>query len=113
VRRETGGDEHFAAQPYAELPAFMAKLRARKGLAAQCIEFVILTACRTSDAVGAPWSGLDFEARLWAIPAAQDDKRFPLSEPAVALLNAFSGRHKGKVFSLSNNAMLSLVKRAR
>ena len=41
--------EHHASLPYAELPEFMAELRERAGLAARCLEFVILTACRTGD----------------------------------------------------------------
>ncbi|HEX9880963.1 MAG TPA: Arm DNA-binding domain-containing protein, partial [Hyphomicrobium sp.] len=40
--------KHHAALPYAELPAFMAKLRARTEIAARALEFTILTAARTA-----------------------------------------------------------------
>jgi hypothetical protein len=36
---------HHAALPYAEIPAFMAKLRATAGIDARALEFAILTAC--------------------------------------------------------------------
>ena len=39
-----GKVEHHAALPYAELPAFMADLRKREGIAAQALVFTILTA---------------------------------------------------------------------
>jgi Arm DNA-binding domain len=69
ARRETGRGEHHPALPYADLPTFMAELRAREGLAARALEFVILTAARTSEVLGATWAEIDLEARLWTIPA--------------------------------------------
>jgi integrase len=63
--------EHHASLPYAELPAFMAELRARGGRAARCLEFVILTACRTGEAIGAAWEEIDEGARLWRVPGAR------------------------------------------
>jgi hypothetical protein len=39
-------DEHHNALPYAALPAFMAELRARAGMPARALEFLILTAAR-------------------------------------------------------------------
>ena len=35
--------EHHPAMPYAELPAFMAKLRAKESVSARALEFTILT----------------------------------------------------------------------
>src|SRR5262249_54106476 len=63
--------EHHASLPYAELPAFMTELRARDGLAARCLEFVILTACRTGEAIGATWQEIDEEAHLWCLPGGR------------------------------------------
>ena len=45
--------ENHPALPYAELPAFMAKLRAKEGVSARALEFTILTAARTGDTIGA------------------------------------------------------------
>jgi integrase len=51
--------------PYAEFLDFFVDLRARSsGLAARCLEWVILTACRTGEAIGATWQEIDEEARL-------------------------------------------------
>jgi integrase len=51
--------QHFAALPYAEVPAFMVELRRRQGIGARCLEFTILTAARTSEAIGARWDECD------------------------------------------------------
>jgi integrase len=106
--------EHHASLPYAELPAFMANLRARDGLAARCLEWVILTACRTGEAIGAPWQEIDEEARLWAIPAARmkggRDHKVPLVGATMTLL-ADLPRDKAKLFGGSNMAMAMLLRR--
>jgi Arm DNA-binding domain len=47
--------KHYPALPYKELPAFLIELRERKEIAARCLEFLILTACRTAEAVLARW----------------------------------------------------------
>jgi integrase len=116
VRRETGRGEHHAAMPYNELPAFVAALRGRDGLAARCLEFVIVTAARTGEAIGATWSEIDEEARLWVVPAERmkggREHRVPLSEPAAEILAALTGdQGAGKVFPVSNMAMAMLLRR--
>jgi integrase len=84
--------EHHAALPYAELPRFMAELRQQEGVAARALEFLILTAARTGEVVGAEWSEIDFKARLWTVPGSRmkagREHRVPLSEPALAILEA-------------------------
>jgi integrase len=44
---------HHAALPYAQAPAFMAALRDGKGMAALTLQFIILTAARTGEVLGA------------------------------------------------------------
>jgi hypothetical protein len=84
--------EHHAALPYARLPAFMTELRQQEGVGARALEFTILTAARTGEVIGARWSEIDFEGRLWVIPAermkAGREHRVPLSKPALAILEA-------------------------
>jgi hypothetical protein len=48
--------QHLKAMPYVDLPAFFAVLRGHQGAAARALEFTILTACRTGEALGATWS---------------------------------------------------------
>ena len=63
---------HHAALPYLELPAFMDELRKRAGVAARALEFVILTATRTSEALNATWDEFDLEeAEVWTIAATR------------------------------------------
>ena len=60
--------EHFAALPYSELPAFMARLRAKEGVSARALEFLILTVARTGSTIGAKWEQIDEGDRLWTVP---------------------------------------------
>jgi integrase len=60
---------HHAALPYADMPAFMADLRARPALAAMALEFAVLTATRTSEVLNARWAEFDLDAGLWIVPA--------------------------------------------
>jgi integrase len=81
---------HHAAMPYADVPAFVAKLREREALAALALEFCILTATRSGEVYGARWSEIDLAAKVWTVPAARmkaaREHRVPLSERAMAIL---------------------------
>jgi integrase len=81
---------HFAALPYADVPAFMMALRERRGVSARCLEFLILTAARPNEALGAQWSEIDLNARTWTIPAermkASAEHVVPLCDRAMAIL---------------------------
>ncbi|MGA8194190.1 MAG: hypothetical protein WB902_12545, partial [Acetobacteraceae bacterium] len=58
-RERTGRQEHFKALPYAELPAFMAGLRAKDTVSARALEWTILTAARTIETIGVRFSEID------------------------------------------------------
>jgi integrase len=119
-RKENGN--HHAAMPFAELPTFMPRLRAKKSLSATALEFTILTAARTGETIGARWDEIDFRHRLWVIPAARmkaaRDHRVPLSDRAIEILREREKHRKGDlVFGtavtgkpLSNMAMLELLR---
>lgn len=91
--------EHHAALPYREVPAFMADLKTREGNGARALEFAILTAARSGEVRGATWSEIDFDARLWTVPAgrmkAGREHRVPLSKQAIALLRRFPSNQRG------------------
>jgi integrase len=82
----------FAALPYQELPALMATLRTREGLAARALELAVLTAARTTEVLHARWSEFDLDAGLWRVPGERmkggEAHTVFLSEPAVELLRA-------------------------
>lgn len=84
--------KHFPALPWKVLPAFMVELRKRQGMAARALEFLILTATRSGEVRLATWDEIDFENRIWTIPAnhmkAGKEHRVPLSDDAIALLEA-------------------------
>ena len=115
--------EHHNAIPYRDLPAFMARLRAKQGASARGLEFVILTAARTGEVIGAKWGEIDFGDKVWTIAAermkAGKEHRVPLSSRTLAILQdlprdgefVFLGARKDK--PLSNMAMLELVRGMR
>jgi integrase len=84
--------KHMAAVPFAEVPAVMAALATNQNVAAQCLRFIILTACRLGEALRATWTEVDLEAAEWTIPAsrmkARREHRVPLSPQAVELLRS-------------------------
>lgn len=51
-----GVTSHFAAMPWADVPAFMIDLRAREATAALALEFTVLCAARSGETLGARWS---------------------------------------------------------
>jgi integrase len=85
---------HHAAMRYHDVPAFVAKLRKREAVAGLALEFAILTAARSGEILGALWSEIDIDAKVWTIPAermkAAREHRVPLSEPALAILREVS-----------------------
>jgi integrase len=82
--------KHFAAVPYPEVPAVMDALRDAPGIAALCLRFIILTACRSGEARGARWDEIDLEGAVWSIPGdrmkAGEPHRVALSDEALAVL---------------------------
>ena len=114
---------HHPALPWAKAPDFVAALRQRRAVAARCLEFVILTAARSGEALGATWIEIDFEAQLWTIPAARMkagvEHVVPLSNAAVALLQLVrptEAKLASLVFAVggvarSNMAMAMLLRR--
>jgi integrase len=82
--------EHHPALPYSGVAEFMAELRDRDAIAARAFEFLVLTAGRSAEVLGAKWSEIDIKGRLWIVPAdrmkAGKEHRVPLSVDAVAVL---------------------------
>jgi integrase len=89
--RKVRGVKHLAAMPYATVPSFLTELRQQHGIAARAVEFLILTAARTGEVIGARWDEIDVGARLWTIPADRMKSHrqhvVPLSDAALAILN--------------------------
>ena len=81
---------HQKALPYADVPAFVKRLRASGGMAALALESLILTATRTGETLGATWREIDLDAATWTVPASRmktgDALSAPLNERALAIL---------------------------
>jgi integrase len=126
ARRKVATVEHHPALPYDDLGAFMAALRAQEGTAAKALEYLILTAARTGEVIGARWDEIDLDHKdgpLWLIPAprtkAKKEHRVPLAPAAVAVIQALRARAEGDFIfpsvksgqPLSNMGMLVLLER--
>ena len=116
--------EHHAALPWTEIGDFLSKLREQSGIAARALEFVILTAARSGEALGITWNEIDMRAGVWTVPPARmkaaREHRVPLSDAALAVLRSmaelrmsddpaayvFPGARKGKPLSIMAMAMV-------
>lgn len=106
--------KHYASLPFTEIRAFMVKLRtfrrsnrwgghkAEPQMPALLLEFLILTAVRSHEAVGLRWEEIDFDRELWTCPAERTKTGkytnmphlVPLSGPAKAVLKAMQDMQK-------------------
>jgi integrase len=90
--------QSFEAMPIDGMYAFIQQLRQVLGTSPKCLEFTILTACRSGESRGALWSEIDLDAGTWSIPAARmkasRPHRIPLSTQALELLEVLP-RYEG------------------
>ena len=87
---------NFAAMPYKDLPAFMAKLRASGfSVGGLALQFLILTGARSGEVRKAQWKDIDLDAAEWRVPPdkAKADKLHvvPLVPAAVDILRDLAG----------------------
>ncbi len=82
--------KHHAAVPIDAMPALYERLGEVNGIAALALRFIILTAARAGEAVGATWPEVDLDEGVWTIPASRMKAgrvhRVPLSREAVTIL---------------------------
>jgi integrase len=106
---------HYAAMHYGDVPTFMSRLRSKHSTAALALEFVILTAARCGEVVGARWEEFDLENAMWTVPISRMKAgrrhRVPLSQRALTILKLMhelcpgdfvfaSARHPGKCLAV-------------
>ncbi|MCG5525400.1 integrase arm-type DNA-binding domain-containing protein [Ectothiorhodospira haloalkaliphila] len=113
---------HHPAMPYGEVAGFMSELRENASISSKALQFLILTATRTSEVLHSTWAEIDLDSKTWTIPAertkAGREHRVPLSRQALTLLHrlprvkdspyVFPGARYGR--PLSNMAMLQLMR---
>jgi integrase len=122
-RRERLTRGHHAAMPHVDVPGFVAQLRMHVATAALALEFIILTAARSGEVLGARWTEIDLKDRLWVVPAARMKggriHRVPLSDRAVEIIKTLAEtKHSDFIFPgnkpnkpLSNMATDMLLRR--
>nr|MBL8410729.1 integrase arm-type DNA-binding domain-containing protein [Dechloromonas sp.] len=89
------------ALPIDEMPAFIAALRLHEGMSPLALEFLILTAARTGEVLGAKWEEIDEVAQVWKVPPermkGKREHQVPLTPAALAVLE------KAKNLRMENN----------
>jgi integrase len=90
ARSEVQPVKHFRAMEFRDLPAFMAELCQIDTVGAAALRFLILTAARTGEVLGAQWPEIDWTEKTWTVPAVRTksnrDHIIPLSTGALAAL---------------------------
>jgi integrase len=112
---------HHAALPYGDLSEFIAKLRDTESVHALALEFLILTAGRSGEVLGATWEEIDTDAKIWIVPGSRMkagiEHRVPLTSRALAIIEwmaeirtgdlVFPGQRRRQ--PLSKTALAALV----
>lgn len=113
---------HHKALPFDDMPTFMEALRGAEGVAARALEFIILTAARTTEVTGARPGELNLETRVWTVPGDRmkqgREHRVPLPERAVELARQAAAASDTFVFPggkrnrpLSGTALKKVIRR--
>ncbi|WP_340146541.1 tyrosine-type recombinase/integrase [Halomonas sp. PA16-9] len=83
---------HLPAMPYDEVSSFIAEMQRLTSISSKALQFLILTATRTSEVLNAEWHEIDLAKATWTVPAermkARREHRVPLSTQAVELLSS-------------------------
>jgi integrase len=113
-KQRSGGN--FPAMPYAEVPAFVTKLRDETETVGRlALLFVIFTGARSGEVRSARWSHIDTKQKLWNRPAELMKTRLAhsvtLSEGALVILERAAARRTTKedclIFSNGSGGAIS------
>lgn len=114
---------HHAAMHYDDVPTFWCHLANSDAFSSYALRFLILTASRTGEVLEATWDEIDFDNKVWTIPAirmkAGREHRVPLTEECMSILDlmtsyrmsdyVFPGAREGR--PLSNASLAKPLKR--
>jgi integrase len=123
ARAKVAKRRHQPALDYRAIPSLMAELGKRQGVAAKALQITVLVGARTNEITKAKWREIDFESKIWTVPAermkASREHRVPLPDRAIEILKSlpteagndfiFIGSEAGK--PISNAAMHALLKK--
>lgn len=112
ARRQKLTRGHHEAMPFNNVASFAAELRGREAVAALALEFLILTAARSGEVLGACWGEINWDAGVWTVPAermkAGREHRVPLSARALDILTAAMPLQGLEKASIANIAKLPI-----
>src|SRR5262249_29880490 len=82
------------------------------------VQFIILTACRAGEVLGATWNEIDVSSKTWTIPKERmkrdREHRVPLSSDAIAILGRMAEiRHEDRIFPVARNTVLRRLNELR
>ena len=114
--------QHYSALSWKDVPEFWTQLQGQESLSAKALSFLIVNAARTGEVVGAKWDEIDFENKVWTVPASRMktgiEHRKPLSDTAINTLENLNTKKNVYIFPsqkpdkpISNMAMLALLRR--
>ena len=122
--RQPEKTRHHTSVPFEQVPGFIERLRSTSAFDStkRALEFLILTASRTNETLGARWEEIDLDAGEWAVPAermkSKKPHRVPLPSRCVELLKECNKAASTEfIFAaptgrpLSNMVFLQLLKR--
>lgn len=116
---------HHPAMAWKDIPDFVQKhvrIDDKSNVTRSILEFLILTAARSGEVRGAVWSEIDWENKVWEIPASRmkmkTTHRVPLSDRAMVILKNQQGLHEELIFpsprarkELSDMAITSFLRK--
>jgi len=110
--KKTKKVENQPSLPYQQVGDFMTKLKAKKGMAARALEFLIMTGVRSGSVRMATWEQIDYEDSIWSIPNENTKMgvahKVPLTPQMVELLQTLPTiEGNSYIFCGSSKAILS------
>ena len=114
--------EHHRSLNYQDVPNLISQLNNLKTTSSYALTFLIATAARTNEVIGATWKEIDLNNKVWTIPASRMKMRqehlVPLNDIACNVLNIiqkhnssdFVFLNQSKSSHISNNNMRLLLK---
>ncbi len=117
--------KHHPSVPFNQINQLMKELKASAALSSLALQFKIHTAARTGEVINAQWSEINFQEKIWTVPAsrmkAKTEHRVPLNNEAMNILKIlkkttqsqyiFPGQSKSEK-GLSDMAMREFMKKS-
>ena len=114
--------EHHRSLNYQDVPNLISQLNNLKTTSSYALTFLIATAARTNEVIGATWKEIDLKNKVWTVPPSRMKMRqehsVPLNNTACYVLNNiqkynssdFVFLNQSKKSHISNNNMRLLLK---